>query len=154
MADDDRSAPDAAHAAAPGPTLRFEQSSHPAGATVLHAIGAIDDDTSPDLWVEMGIWSEAGPELILDLSRVDFLGTAGLNSLLQSRDMMGAEGKRLRVHCGSSRPARRALQVTGAMDLFDVVDRIPEEPVPSRNMLFGVPDPDVRLNGQRRSNEG
>lgn len=154
MADDDRSVPDAAQAAAPGPTLRFEQSSHPAGATVLHAIGSIDDDTSPDLWVEMGIWSEAGPELILDLTGVDFLGTAGLNSLLQSRDMLGAEGKRLRVYFGSSRPARRALQVTGAMDLFDVVDRIPEEPASSRNMLFGVPDPDVRLDGQRRSNDG
>ncbi|MEJ8281383.1 STAS domain-containing protein [Pseudonocardia spirodelae] len=154
MADDDRSVPDASAVSDAGPTLRFEQSRHPSGATVLHAIGSVDDETSPDLWVEMGIWSEAGSELILDLSRVDFLGTAGLNSLLQSRDMIGAEGKRLRVHCGGSRPARRALQVTGAMDLFDIVDRIPGDATPSRTMLFGVPDPGTRLDGQRRSNDG
>lgn len=135
------------------PVLRFETSRHPSGATVLHAIGAVDDDTSPDLWVELGIWSEESSDLILDLSGVDFLGTAGLTSLLEARDVIGAEGKRLRVVCGSSRPARRALQVTGAMELFDVQDRLPEGAAASRDVLFGVPDPDVRLDGRPRVHE-
>ncbi|MEQ3551316.1 STAS domain-containing protein [Pseudonocardia nematodicida] len=133
-----------------GPALRFERSRHPSGAMVVHAIGAVDDETSPDLWVELGMWSEDHRDLVLDLSGVDFLGTAGLTSLLEARDVIGAEGGRLRVMCGSSRAARRALQVTGAMEMFDVVDRVPENPGPSANTVFAVPDPDVRLDGRPR----
>lgn len=153
MTDDQRSQPlpePAGPVEQTGPALRFERTRHPSGARVLHAIGAVDDDTSPDLWIELGIWSEEGSDLILDLSGVDFLGTAGLTSLLEARDVIGAEGKRLRVACGASRPARRALQVTGTMELFEVVDRLPEEPAASRDMLFGVPDPHVRLDGGPR----
>lgn len=136
-----------------GPVLRFERSRHSSGATVLHAVGAIDDDTSADLWVELGVRSEEGSDLVLDLSGVEFLGTAGLASLLEARDVIGAEGKRLRVTCGGSRPARRALQVTGVMELFEVVDRIPEGAVTSRDMVFEVPGPHVRLNGRPRRDE-
>lgn len=154
MSDDEqRSLPAPEPAEEIGPALRFERSRHPSGATVLHAIGAVDDDTSPDLWVELGLWSEESSDLILDLSGVDFLGTAGLTSLLEARDVIGAEGKRLRVTCGSSRPARRALQVTGAMELFEVVDRLPEEAAASRDMIFAVPEPDVRLNGRPRHDD-
>lgn len=134
-----------------GPALRFETSRHPSGAAVLHAIGAIDDDTSADLWIELGIWSEESSDLILDLSGVDFLGTAGLTSLLEARDVIGAEGKRLRVLCGGSRAARRALQVTGAIEEFDVLDRVPDEPLGSRETVFAVPDPGVRLDGSVRA---
>lgn len=131
-----------------GPALRFERAQHPSGAVVLCAIGAIDDDTSPDLWVEIGVWSEEQPDLILDLSGVDYLDTAGLTSLLTARDAIGAEGGRLRVALGGSRPARRALQVTGAMELFDVVDRFPEEPAAGSRLLFAVPDPDRSPTGR------
>ena len=153
MVDDERLLPVPEAAEQLVPVLRFERSRQPSGATVLHAVGAIDDDTSADLWVELGVWSEESSDLVLDLSGVDFLGTAGLTSLLAARDMIGAEGKRLRVTCGGSRPARRALQVTGAMELFDVVDRIPEGAVASRDMIFEVPGPDVRLNGRPRRDE-
>lgn len=133
---------------ASGPALRFERAQHPSGAVVLRAIGAIDDETSPDLWVEIGVWSEEHADLILDLSGVDLLGTAGLTSLLTARDAIGAEGGRLQVLVGGSRPARRALQVTGAMELFDVIDRIPEEPGTRPALLFPVPHPDGRPTGR------
>ncbi|ANY06738.1 STAS domain-containing protein [Pseudonocardia sp. HH130630-07] len=158
MADDERSQPvpepaETLRSDPGGPALRFERTRHPSGAIVLHAIGAIDDETSADLWIELGIWSEESSDLILDLSRVGFLGTAGLTSLMEARDVIGAEGKRLRVACGDSRPARRALQVTGAMELVEVVDRVPGEPSSSRDVLFGVPAPGVRLDGSRRTDE-
>lgn len=137
MSDGERRAPEAG---GPAPTLRFERVQHPSGALVLRVIGAIDDETSPDLWVELGMWTEEQSDVVLDLSGVDFLGTAGLASLLEARDMIGAEGGRLRVAVGGSRPARRALQVSGAMELFDVVDRIPEGANPSYDLLFAVPD--------------
>lgn len=140
------------------PTLRFERSRHPSGAPVLHVVGAVDDATAADLRVELGVWSDEDPDLdvdlVVDLSGVQFLGTAGLTALLEARDMVAAEGGRLRVLCGRSRPARRALQVTGAMNLVEVLDRVPGKPVASRDVLFGVPGPDVRLDGQTRRNEG
>ncbi|MBN9736638.1 anti-sigma factor antagonist [Pseudonocardia sp. P1] len=153
MVDDEQHLPVPEPAEEIGPALRFERSHHPSGATVLHAIGAVDDETSPDLWVELGMWSEESSDLVLDLSGVDFLGTAGLTSLLEARDVIGGEGKRLRVACGTSRAARRALQVTGAMELFDVVDRMPEAPAASAGMLFAVPAPDVRLDGMPRRDD-
>ena len=143
-------APEPAEVTGTGPALRFERSHHPSGTTVLHAFGAVDDETSPDLWMELGIWSEEGADLVVDLSGVDFLGTAGLTSLLEARDVIAAEGKRLRITCGASRPARRALQVTGTIEMFEVVDRLPDAPAESRDMLFGVPAPDVRLDGRPR----
>ena len=65
MADDDRSVPDAAQAAAPGPTLRFEQSSHPAGATVLCCRGeggaAVELAMTPDALTGFLSWLESAP---------------------------------------------------------------------------------------------
>lgn len=154
MADDERRLPAPQPAEQADPTLRFERSRHPSGAPVLHVVGAVDDATAADLRVELGVWSDEGPDLVVDLSGVQFLGTAGLTALLEARDMVAAEGGRLRVLCGRSRPARRALQVTGAMNLVEVLDRVPGKPVASRDVLFGVPGPDVRLDGQARRNEG
>ena len=158
MADDERRLPAPQPAEQAGPALRFERSRHPSGAPVLQVVGAVDDATAADLRVELGVWSAEGPDLavdlVVDLSGVQFLGTAGLTALLEARDMVAAEGGRLRVLCGRSRPARRALQVTGAMNLVEVLDRVPGKPVASRDVLFGVPGPDVRLDGQPRRNEG
>lgn len=170
MADDERRLPAPQPAEQAGPALRFERSRHPSGAPVLQVVGAVDDATAADLRVELGAWSDEGPgpagdlggdlvvdlggDLVVDLSGVQFLGTAGLTALLEARDMVAAEGGRLRVLCGRSRPARRALQVTGAMNLIEVLDRVPGKPVAARDVLFGVPGPDVRLDGQPRRNEG
>ena len=162
MADDERRLPAPQPAEQAGPALRFERSRHPSGAPVLQVVGAVDDATAADLRVELGVWSAEGPgpggdlgsDLVVDLSGVQFLGTAGLTALLEARDMVAAEGGRLRVLCGRSRPARRALQVTGAMNLIEVLDRVPGKPVAARDVLFGVPGPDVRLDGQPGRNEG
>jgi len=147
-------APAPAHRRDTGPALRFETARHPSGATVLRAIGAIDDETSPDLWVELGIRSEQADDIVLDLSGVDVLGTAGLTALLESRDRFDAEGRRLRILCGTGRAARRALQVTGAMEQFEVLDRLPDGPAGSRDTVFGVPDPGTRLDGSPRTGGG
>ncbi|MBC3194476.1 STAS domain-containing protein [Pseudonocardia sp. C8] len=150
MTDDHRQRrPDPVRVARTGPVLRFERSRHPSGTVVLRAIGSVDDETAPDLCTELGLCAEEGSDVVLDLSGVDFLGTAGLTSLVEARDLLAAEGTQLRILCGGSRPARRALQVTGAMELFEVVDRVPGGP--TRGGLFGVPDPDVRLDGRPRN---
>ncbi len=120
--------------------LRLEQVEHPTGTVVLHASGEIDTETAPELGAEVGAWCDTAPEVLLDLSGVTFLGSAGLSVLLATRDMLDG-GTGLRLRCGSSRAARRALQVTGTMERFDVVDRVPEEPDAPVRSLFAVPDP-------------
>ena len=120
--------------------LRLEPVEHPSGAVVLHATGEIDAGTAPELGAEVGAWCDTAPEVTLDLSGVTSLGSAGLSVLLETRDMLEG-GTRLLLRCGSSRSARRALQVTGTMELFDVVDRIPEESGTPVRSLFCVPDP-------------
>lgn len=120
--------------------LRIEQIEHPSGTVVLHASGEIDTDTAPELGAEVGAWCDTAPRVLLDLSGVTFLGSAGLSVLLETRDML--EGATtLQLRCGQSRAVRRALQVTGTMELFDVVDRIPEESETPVRRLFSVPDP-------------
>ena len=120
--------------------LRLEQVEHPSGAVVLHAAGEIDTETAPELGVEVGVWCDTAPHVLLDLSGVTFLGSAGLSVLLETRDLLEG-GTRLQLRCGASRAVRRALQVTGTMELFDVVDRIPEESETPVRRLFSVPDP-------------
>ena len=119
--------------------LRLEQIEHPTGMVVLHATGEIDTETAPELGAEVGVWCETAPQVLLDLSGVTFLGSAGLSVLLETRDMI--EGAGLQLRCGTSRAVRRALQVTGTMELFDVLDRIPEETEAPVRSLFPVPDP-------------
>jgi anti-anti-sigma factor len=120
--------------------LRLEAVEHPSGAVVLHAAGEIDTETAPELGAEVGTWCETAPQVLLDLSGVTFLGSAGLSVLLETRDMLDGDTV-LQLRCGSSRAVRRALQVTGTMELFDVVDRIPEESETPVRSLFSVPDP-------------
>jgi anti-anti-sigma factor len=120
--------------------LRLEQVEHPSGAVVLHASGEIDTATAPELGAEVGAWCDTASQVLLDLSGVTFLGSAGLSVLLETRDMLEG-GARLSLRCGGSRAVRRALQVTGTMELFDVVDRIPEETDTPVRSLFSVPDP-------------
>lgn len=123
----------------PGP-LRLEAVEHPSGAVVLHAIGEIDTATAPELGAEVGTWCDTASQVVLDLSGVTFLGSAGLSTLLATRDQIDGRS-RLQLRCGASCAVRRALQVTGTMELFDVVDRIPEESDASVTRLFSVPDP-------------
>jgi anti-sigma B factor antagonist len=120
--------------------LRLEPVEHPTGAVVLHASGEVDTETAPELGAEVGVWCDTAPQVLLDLSGVTFLGSAGLSVLLETREMLEG-GTRFQLRCGTSRAVRRALQVTGTMELFDVVDRIPDEAdVPVRS-LFAVPEP-------------
>lgn len=131
--DDDRSTDD-------GPALRVDGVRHPSGTVVLHLTGAIDECTAPGLSAELDRWAGERTDVVLDLSGVDHLGTAGLASLLRARDDLDAEGHRLRVAVGGSGPARRALQVSGAMERLEVLDRIPDDPPPQSGLLFPVPD--------------
>lgn len=125
--------------------LVLEAVPHPAGPVLVHARGEIDTVTAPFLSDQLRGWFAAAPRVVLDLSRVSFLGSAGLSVLLEGTAEADAAGVSFQLACGEARQVRRVLQVTGTLEHLDVVDRIPPGG-PDRPgggaRLFAVPDPD------------
>jgi anti-sigma B factor antagonist len=108
-----------------GEVVRFDVVKHGSEATVVHVVGEIDTLTAPVLRAQLDEHLPAVPLLVLDLSDVTFLGSAGLAVLVAAKDAADARGHRLRLVCGS-RIVTRALEATGLLSLFDVADDVPE----------------------------
>jgi anti-sigma B factor antagonist len=90
------------------------------GAVVVSAAGEVDAFTTPDLRSEL----EAGlrsrpPGLVIDLSGVRFLSSAGLTLLVDVRTSAHAAGVPI-VLVARTRAVTGALAVTGLSDLFTV----------------------------------
>ncbi len=108
-----------------GEVVRFDVVSHGSDATVVHVVGEIDTLTAPVLRAQLDEHLPVVPLLVLDLSEVTFLGSAGLAVLVSAKDAADARGHTLRLVCGS-RIVVRALEATGLLTLFDVADGVPE----------------------------
>ena len=108
-----------------GEVVRFDVVTHGTDATVVHVVGEIDTLTAPVLRAQLDEHISAVPLLVLDLSDVTFLGSAGLAVLVAAKDAADARGHTLRLVCGS-RIVIRALEATGLLTLFDVADGVPE----------------------------
>ena len=108
-----------------GEVVRFDVVRHGDDATVVHVVGEIDTLTAPVLRAQLDEHLPVVPLLVLDLSDVTFLGSAGLAVLVAAKDAADARGHRLRLVCGS-RIVVRALEATGLLTLFDVADGVPE----------------------------
>lgn len=108
-----------------GEVIRFDVVGHGEDARVVHVVGEIDTLTAPLLRDQLAEHIAAAPLLVLDLSDVTFLGSAGLAVLVAGKDDADRRGQRLRLVCGS-RIVTRALQATGLLTLFDTADDVPE----------------------------
>jgi anti-sigma B factor antagonist len=108
-----------------GEVIRFDVVSHGPEARVVHVVGEIDTLTAPVLRAQLDEHIPVVPLLVLDLSDVTFLGSAGLAVLVAAKDAADARGHTLRLVCGS-RIVVRALEATGLLTLFDVADGVPE----------------------------
>lgn len=108
-----------------GEVVRFDVVTHGNDATVVHVVGEIDTLTAPVLRAQLDEHIPAVPLLVLDLSDVTFLGSAGLAVLVAGKDAADARGHTLRLVCGS-RIVTRALEATGLLTLFDTADGVPE----------------------------
>jgi anti-sigma B factor antagonist len=108
-----------------GEVVRFDVVTHGNDATVVHVVGEIDTLTAPVLRAQLDEHIPAMPLLVLDLSDVTFLGSAGLAVLVAGKDAADARGHTLRLVCGS-RIVTRALEATGLLTLFDTADGVPE----------------------------
>ncbi|MFE2146317.1 STAS domain-containing protein [Streptomyces sp. NPDC059456] len=89
------------------------------GATVVTLSGELDHDTAQPLREALGAPLEAGggERLLVDLSRLDFCDSTGLNVLLHGRLAVNASGGSLEL-VGVHPPVERMFHITGADRLF------------------------------------
>lgn len=101
--------------------VRFEVVEHGGGARVLHVVVEVDTLTAPVLRTRLEEHVTEVELLVLDLTQVTFLGSAGLAVLVAARDEADRTGHRLRLVPGS-RIVVRALEATGLLSLFELAD--------------------------------
>jgi anti-sigma B factor antagonist len=92
------------------------------GTVTLVLVGQVDAFTAPLLRSSIADQLEGRPrELVLDLSAVDFLGSAGLAALVETLKSAADRDVALRL-IATSRAVIRPLHSTGLIDLFTVTD--------------------------------
>jgi anti-sigma B factor antagonist len=102
-----------------------------ASGVCLRAVGEIDTSTAPALQDRLEAQlARPVPELVLDLTRVTFLDSAGLCVLALAHKQAGTTGTRLRV-LATTRAVVRPMQVTGLWDLLGAERALPTGPFPS-----------------------
>lgn len=87
------------------------------GATVLVLAGELDHDTAEPLRQALDAARRRGGRLLVDLSRLDFCDSTGLNVLLHGRLAVREAGGSLEL-VGLRLPVARMFHVTGADRLF------------------------------------
>jgi anti-sigma B factor antagonist len=108
-----------------GEVVRFDVVSHGDDARVVHVVGEIDTLTAPVLRSRLDEQVAAVRLLVLDLSDVTFLGSAGLAVLVAAKDDADRRGHTLRLVPGS-RIVTRALEATGLLGIFDIAEGVPQ----------------------------
>ncbi|CAA0132129.1 Anti-sigma-F factor antagonist RsfB [Mycolicibacterium vanbaalenii] len=89
------------------------------GVIVVEAVGAVDMLTAPQLQEVVTAALERQPAgLIIDMTRVDFLGSAGMQVLLVTRDRLGSSTRFGVVADGPA--TSRPLKITGIADLVEL----------------------------------
>ena len=92
------------------------------GRVVVEVTGEVDAYTAPAL--DVCLHSQARQRglrvLVVDLSRVTFLGVAGVTVLAQAHRRCRMRGARLVLHTAGRRHVLRPLQLTGLADLVAV----------------------------------
>ena len=90
--------------------------------SVIHVAGEVDMVTGPSLENQLRKMLATQPErLIVDLSRVSFMGSTALAVLLNIRHMADQQSTRFQLRGTDRRPVAAPLRVTGLDHLFDIV---------------------------------
>jgi anti-sigma B factor antagonist len=97
---------------------------------VVHVNGDVDLTTSRRLRDDISQLVGGGPHLVLDLTEVRFMDSAGLGALLATRSAVLEHGGSLAIRNPSS-PVRQVLDVTGLAGLLIESAQREEGPAPS-----------------------
>jgi anti-anti-sigma factor len=85
------------------------------GVTTIAAEGRISERTSRDLQRILDAAAQSsGPGVILDLTGVDYISSAGLRTLERTAGRLGADGRAL-VLCGPQDEVKAALALAGCI---------------------------------------
>ena len=85
-------------------------------ATVA-ADGEIDLSTVDDLRSAVAAAADGVETLLLDLTRVEFIDSAGLGGLLELRSTLRSQSVTLQISAGDG-PVRQAMEITGLSELL------------------------------------
>jgi len=89
---------------------------------VIHVAGEVDMVTGPSLEDQLRKILATQPErLIVDLSRVSFMGSTALAVLINIRHMADQQSTRFQLRGTDRRPVAAPLRVSGLDHLFDIV---------------------------------
>jgi anti-sigma B factor antagonist len=108
-----------------GEVVRFDVVDHGGDTRVIHVVGEIDTLTAPVLRSRLDEHLPTVRLLVLDLTEVTFLGSAGLAVLVAAKDDADRRQCTLRLVPGT-RIVTRALEATGLLGLFDIADGVPQ----------------------------
>ncbi len=97
--------------------------------TVLAAAGELDLVAADDLLAELRRHLAAGP-VLLDLQELSFTDSSGLRVLDTALRDAEREGWTLAVHPGLQPGVRRALELTGMLELMPFEGPAPDQPGP------------------------
>lgn len=87
------------------------------GITVATLFGELDGRTAPDVQEKLLLLPERRQKILLDMSGVSYISSAGLRALLMLyRQMSNGQGVAL---AGLSENIRDIMSVTGFLDFFD-----------------------------------
>ena len=92
------------------------------GVLVISPAGRIDTTTAGTLETRLGAaLAGTAPRLVLDLSGVDYISSAGLRVLLVAARQVQAAGGRLAL-CAMGPSVRQVFQLAGFLPLFTIQD--------------------------------
>jgi anti-sigma B factor antagonist len=102
--------------------ITLSTSTNEEGVVTVTVVGEVDTFTAPVLRSSLDTQLEQSPrELVIDLSGVQFLGSAGLAVLVETQKAARARDVGLRL-IATTRAVTRPLEVTGLIDLFTIAD--------------------------------
>ncbi|MET0851485.1 MAG: anti-sigma factor antagonist [Candidatus Rokuibacteriota bacterium] len=88
--------------------------------TILEVHGRIDSGTAPALGERLtGMFAAPGRRLLLDLSRLDYISSAGFRVLLLAGKRADGGGSHFAL-CGVSGKVRQLFDLGGFLDLFTI----------------------------------
>ena len=93
------------------------------GVSVIEISGDLDGNTAPTAQAEILPQAQPGSKIILDMSGVPYMSSAGLRMLLVTyRQISGNDGQIVLV--GLSEELRDTMSVTGFLDFFATHDTV------------------------------
>nr|CEL20814.1 hypothetical protein [Kibdelosporangium sp. MJ126-NF4]CTQ98381.1 hypothetical protein [Kibdelosporangium sp. MJ126-NF4] len=92
-------------------------------ASVLTFHGEVDLSSGEDFSTRLyGALAEGVDILVVDMLRIDFLGSAGLAALIRFQEEATRRGVEVRLVCGHA--ARRTIELTGLTERFVLADTL------------------------------